>query len=229
MTARGEGGIRGRLRAAGAALTALALTAALAACSGGLSDDGEPLTPEQAQTLGQARFQLSTADEFGAEISVGADDATDHYVADVTVAHREHLAWGELERGPEGLAVSERIAFSPAAVITDPGSGWQAASGDYSALAVVFALVADRPENAELLRQSDARYLGRTDLDGTDADVYRMPSPDGEGGSSRLWLDGSGAALRLDDGGDGLVVTLGDPAGGDRPDGIAEMLGTDAE
>ncbi|WP_119696680.1 hypothetical protein [Microbacterium halotolerans] len=217
-------------RRASVLAASLAIAALLTGCASGLSEDGEPLDAEQAEALAQTRFQLSTTDEFGAEITVGAADDVDHYVVHATVSHDDGVAWGTLERGPEGLAVSEQIAFGSQTVAIDAGSGWQvsALEGQYAELAVVFSLVADRPENSELLRQSDARFLGVESSDDVEYEVYRLPSDDGAGATTRMWLN-EGRLGRLDDGGDEFVVAIKEAAGDERPEGLLEMLGAGAD
>ena len=197
-------------------------TLLLAGCAGGLSDEGKPLTAEQAEQLANARFQLSTLDEFVADISVGASDDTEHLVAHVTVDPDEHIAWGTLSRGPEQLAVDTDIVMSPAVYATSDGDAWreQQWSGEASALPIVFSLATDRPENASLLRQSDARFLGSED----DLDVFRLPTESGDGSAtSRLWLDGNRIS-RLDTTTGTMTIMIdrdADPA--PRPD-VADEL-----
>ncbi len=214
------------------AFAAVAALALLSGCSAGLSESGEPLTQVQAEQLAQARFALSTADTFTAEIRRGDPDDVDHEVADVTVDTVRHRAWGTRERGPADLAVSEEIAFSPDAVATRADGGqWQVVPVDAAAsgaFGVVFGLVADRPENSQLLQQSDARHLGRAEVDGDECDVYRLPTAEGAGDTStRLWLDETGAVRRLDTGDDALVVTIPHGDSVAPPPELDEMLGTD--
>ncbi len=210
-------------RAASVALSLVASVALLAGCAGGLSDEGEALTPEQAEQLANARFQLSTVHTFVAEISVGADDATDHLAARVTVDPENHVAWGTLSRGPEKLAVDTEIIMSPELYATGGEGAWQAQdwSGETATLPIVFSLSTDRPENASLLRQSDARYLGSED----DLDVFRLPTESGDGSStSRLWLDGNRIS-RLDTTTGALTIDVDRDADPDpRPDAVDELV-----
>ena len=222
------------LRRAGSWAAALALgSVLLAGCSSGLSDEGEALSIEQSENLAQARFQLGVQDAFGAEVSIGAADDTGHLDADLTVDTATHTAWGTLERGPQGLAVQEQVVLSAQGyAVLDSSNTWntypwgkQAPQG----LAVVFSLAADRPENAQLLRQSDARYLGSAKpgdgQDGKELDVYRLPTAEGtDDAHTRLWLDGT-ELRRLDDTDGGLVITIDQQASElPKPQGFDQVL-----
>lgn len=209
-------------RRAGSALALVAVAALVAGCAGGLSDDGEALTPEQAEQLANARFQLSTLDSFVAEIEVGADDDLDRLAARVTVDPAEHLAWGTLSRGPEKIAVDTEIIMSAELFATGGDGAWQPQqwSGAAASLPIVFSLTTDRPENASLLRQSDARFLGTED----ELDVFRLPTDAGDGSATaRLWLDGS-RIERLDTTTGALSVEIdreAEPA--PRPEAVDEL------
>lgn len=212
------------MRRVGAFVVALALVVLVSACSGGLSETGEPLTVEQSEQLAQARFQLSTVGEYVATVVVGADDDLNHFVADLTVDASDQVAWGTLSRGPEGLAVQERILLGPGGYAVEQSGVWNPspwATGGLSLLSLVFSLTADRPENAQLLRQSDAAYLGTQD----GLDVFRLPSAEGSAGGTRFWLR-EGELVRLDDGSDALSVTVDRDASTEpRPAEIDDVLG----
>jgi hypothetical protein len=80
--------------------------------------------------------------------------------------------------------------------------GWQsmgARRGDALATALVIALnlAADRPENAQLLRQNGAQWLGETDLDGT-AVTLMSAAPEGETQAVTYYVDPRGNLLRAD-------------------------------
>jgi|GEM_PF-1656177 len=206
---------------------------ALAGCRSGLSADGEPLTIAQSERLAAARFQLASNGPFVATVTTGATDDVARTSAQLTCDPSAHRAWGVYSRGPVGLEERVDIALGASAVaIRRSGEDWtpvaQPTPGILS-LGVLFSLTTDRPENAQLLRQSDARYLGSQELDGRTLDVYRMPSASTDGaagaagagspapsaagaapgGRSRLWLDGDGRIRRLDDGREnGLVATI---------------------
>lgn len=197
----------------------------LTGCQTGLSDTGEPLTVEQAEMLAQTCFQVASAGDVVLEISALPADDVSHLDLTITLDPVEHLAWGDMDRGPEGIAVTENVVFSPELFATDASGEWLTTSfdqGPSTALAVIFSLGADRPENAQLLRQSDARYLGVEEVDGEEMSVFRLPSVDGTStATTRMWLDADGGLRRLDAGDDEkLVIVLTDDQPQPRPAGL---------
>ncbi len=212
-----------RTLAAIVAVVATLLT--LTGCQQGtLSTTGEPLTVEQADLLAQTRFQVANRGEVVLEISALPDDDVSHLDLTVTLDPSEHLAWGTMERGPKGIAVTETVAFTPQLFATEESGSWRTVefdAGPNRGLAVVFALGIDRPENAQLLRQSAATYLGDVDVDGETQSVFRVPGDDGASGFTRLWLDSDGRLRRLDTGDDEtLVILLTDAEPQPKPDGV---------
>ncbi|WP_402839828.1 hypothetical protein [Microbacterium sp. GXS0129] len=194
-------------------------------CESGLSDVGEPLTIEQSELLAQTRFQIASRGTVVMDISVLPADDIDHLDLSVTVDFDDAVAWGVMMRGPESIAVSEEVAFTPETIATREGDRWQSVSfdnGAIRALAVVFALASDRPENALLLRQSGATYLGTVEVDGEQQSVFRVPSDDISSSSmTRLWLDDQGKLRRLDTGGDQqFVILMTDAQPQPRPIGL---------
>lgn len=194
------------LRRCATAALAVVLATTIAGCAPALSGSGEPLTIDQSETLAQVRFQQAAAGTAVFDITIGEVDDLDHLTASVTVDFESLLAWGSIERGPEGIAVTEEIAFSPELYVVDTGSGWQQGASPSPLLPIVFVLADDRPENAQLLRQSDARYLGTADDGGEALHVFRMPSAGDEPARTRMWLDEDGALRRMDAGDDTVLV-----------------------
>jgi hypothetical protein len=92
----------------------------------------------------------------------------------------------------------------PDAAPTAPGAArpLDPSGSTVDAVLVLLAnLGADRPENAQLLETSDAQWLRADEVDGAPVDVFAGPSdPDsGEGaGTTRFWIDRSGALLRFE-------------------------------
>ncbi|MGM1018231.1 MAG: hypothetical protein ACQEW8_11920 [Actinomycetota bacterium] len=179
---------------------------AVTGCGASLSEEGEPLTIEQSEALAQVRFQLASAGDGVLEVRIGADEDIERVVAEVTVDFSDGVAWGTLERGPEGIAVAETVAFSPELYLIESADGWQQSTYPSPFLSIVFALGADRPENASLLRQSDASYLGTSRDEGLDLQVFRVPSVEGEQARTRMWIDDDGAMRRVDAGDDDTLV-----------------------
>jgi hypothetical protein len=65
-------------------------------------------------------------------------------------------------------------------------------------LRLLLGLSSDRPENAVLLRQSDARWLRQDHVGGAVTDVIQGPSAGSAGSSLRYWVDSGGRLLRVE-------------------------------
>lgn len=103
---------------------------------------------------------------------------------------------------PAWLAV--RGTWNGAAPDTPPPDGWtlrdwQPGAELDTVLQLILQLAADRPENAQLLRQSGAAVL-RTDTVGTQpVTVYQgPPSQDGTGSHTRYWVAQDGSLPRFE-------------------------------
>ena len=101
----------------------------------------------------------------------------------------------------------KRLAFfaGPAQAGDPPPAGqWQlrpiqAPGGELdTALALLLGLGSDRPDNAQLLRQSDARWLRSDSVGGAPVDVYEGPGAAGGGPHLRYWVTGSGDLRRIE-------------------------------
>ncbi|WP_159621139.1 hypothetical protein [Ruania rhizosphaerae] len=191
----------------------------LGACSGGLDEEGQPLTIEQSEQLAAARFALGNGGVFTATVATGESDSIDRIATELTVDPVRLVAWGTLARGPSDMAVAEEVYLTETALAVMRDGRWQVQEQGQllEQLRIVFALVTDRPENAQLLRQSDARYLGTSDLDDVEMSVFLLPTLDGSDGVSRLWLDPDGSIGRLDSGDDRFVIRVGGRAPTDEP------------
>lgn len=214
-------------RVVAALAAAAAVIVVLTGCQSGLSETGEPLTIEQADTLAQTRFQLASRDQVVLDVSALPDDDVSHLELTVTLEPAANLAWGTMERGPADLAVTENVAFSHEFFSTEEGGSWRTVdfdAGPNRGLAVIFALGSDRPENAQLLRQSGTTYLGTTEVDGEELSVFKVPSEDAATTTfTRLWLDEDGALRRLDTGDDEkLVIWVTDQEPQPKPEGLEE-------
>jgi hypothetical protein len=173
-----------------------------------------PLTTEEAERLAVARF-LAYQDGsrvFHSEVvadgtAVSLDGRVD-YRSGVGIAvagsgeESAVLTWNgtTLVGWPSSAAAAEIPAQAP----PEPG-GARPLDPSSSAVDTVLLLVrglgADRPENAQLLQQSDAEWLRSDDLDGVRVDVIAGPSDadTGEhGGNTRYWIDERGALLRFE-------------------------------
>ncbi|XBH21530.1 hypothetical protein V5R04_15170 [Jonesiaceae bacterium BS-20] len=189
-------------RVAHGLLVAAVLMGSLASCSSELPAVGESLTIEQAETLAQARFRLAAQGPFTVEVSVGGQDDVNHLEAELTVDHQNLQAWGTVERGPQGLAITEQVVLTDQIYAVNVDGVWQTGELPTAALLVPFSMGADRPENAQILAQSDAQFLGSSKLDEQEVAVFRNVSESGQDSTTRLWVDEEGRLQRLDSGAD---------------------------
>lgn len=182
---------------------------------------GLPLTSGQAERLAVARFRNYSAGTMPVSISIpGATPA----LVDALVDFRKHVGFGSLTVSPAGgRAETIRIAWSfdkvayATPLVTDT-SQWQTRPmGDQpildTPLLIVLNLAADRPDNAQLLQQSSARWLGSGTEGGVAVDVLTGPAPAAPSQTStpatttaaattsartRYYVDASGQLLRFD-------------------------------
>ena len=205
-----------------------------------------PLTTEEAERLAVARFR--NYDDGVREVSFEVTDAGATYAVDGWVDWTQHLGYGVAAGGSESLL----LAWSPAALsshpwtvgepaplpvpgLADGAQDWISsdllpeASRLHAVLALVLTLGADRPDNALLLSQTDARWLRTDEVAGVPVDVITGPTADvaydpetstaaGDGSDAtiRYWVGEEGSILRLEarlgGGSEWTVVELGPAA-----------------
>jgi hypothetical protein len=221
-----------------AVVMALGLAVGIAACTPESTAPGAPggpvaLTGAQAERLAVARFRNFDAGtrEISAELASSAgvialtgwfdyENVTGY--ASVTVGDASAgLVWWTHD------VIATREVAVDSAVTPIPEDGWM--SGPLvpsstplaNALALAAGLGADRPENPQLLAQSDAAWLRSDEIDGTAVDVFLGPSsesataaPVAASERARYWVDASGLLLRFEfpqaTNGDPLVIDFGD-------------------
>ena len=194
---------------------ALAVMSACSATSSPAGDDSpRPLTGSQAERLALSRFN---AYQDGVRVVSGTvigDQA-------VTINGWLDTAQGRgyaIVRAPDALRpgafltkwtasqVSAQDFAGSTAPLPPPETGWQTATLDptestlAAAQALLLSLSSDRPDNAQLLAQSGAQWLGSGTVDGIAVDIMSGPvAADSAGGQSsfRYWVDDSGNLLRL--------------------------------
>jgi hypothetical protein len=216
-----RGSRRSRAVAAG---IVLGVTLALAACSPP-APSAQSLTAEQAERLAVVRFRNFDAGVRAIDIRIPASQA-----GELTVTgwfdYAAGVGYGAAasESGSLGLVwwntstIATREVAVDTAVLPSPADGWIAGDldPDSSQLAAVLTIVgslgADRPENPQLLRQSDAAWLRSDEIGGVDVDVFAGPSGDGESADGALdarthyWVDADGLLHRFE-------VRIGDATG----------------
>lgn len=172
--------------------------------------EGTGLTSAQAERLAVTRFRNFDA----------GTRAVDLLIPQSGVGEIQLTGWYDFEQGVGYGAVagggtvwwdSDTVAFrdTPSAEpgIPLPSDGWVSYPLDPSAnplataLALVGSLGADRPENPQLLAQSDAVWLRTDTVGSTGVDVFVGPSADGattlaaSDERARYWVDDIGTLL----------------------------------
>ena len=198
---------------------ALLLALGLAACAP--ADDPEPtptaLTGEQSERLAIARFRNFDAGVRAIEARIPSTSGDLIVSGWFDYANVAGYAGVTVDEVPSGLVwwnhdlVATRDVPVDEAPLPRPEDGWVSAGLDPSstplanALALVASLGADRPENPQLLAQSDAAWIRADEIGGTAVDVFLGPSGDAatsaplpETQRARYWIDATGLLLRFE-------------------------------
>ncbi|HEY4376264.1 MAG TPA: hypothetical protein VGM93_03865 [Acidimicrobiales bacterium] len=225
------------------ALTVLALVLAFALVTAGCTSHGgtgharprssgpRPLTAGEADGLALMRSMNERAGTRSITIRLPGRPGL---VIRGWVDFAHHVGYGTVSPGSADAAADELISWNlqvvglqpwhrTTAPLPMPRQGWQAAplspttSVRDDVLAVVLNLAASRPDNADLLRQSDARWLRRAHVGSSPVDVVAGPSSDAPGtrddaatrnrrGNVRYWVAAGGELRRVQirDGSTGL-------------------------
>ncbi|MGW0517658.1 hypothetical protein [Crossiella sp. NPDC003009] len=181
-------------------------------------EDGRPrsLSGAEAERLALVRFinyesrtaavRAAVPSTSGIVVLDGRIDFVSHlgYAAMRTEGRNDSASAGLLQWSPEVLAF--RAGAGQLAVDPVPGNGWQvrpmqrAGNELDTALTLLVDLAADRPDNAELLRQSSARWLRADRVGEVAVDVFEGPLEPGKDANGRLryWVGGDGRLHRLE-------------------------------
>jgi len=204
------------LRALGTAVVALLL---LAGCAPSAPAEVSPqaLTSEQSERLAVARFRNFDAGVRTVDATLPSTSGDVRLEGFFDFATGVGYATVSVDEVASGLVwwTHETIAIRSAAVeglpLPLPEDGWESGALDPSSttlansVALIASLGSDRPENPQLLAQSDAAWL-RTDAVGeVDVDVFAGPSADSVATASSdistravYWVDATGLLLRFE-------------------------------
>lgn len=200
-------------------LAAAAVLLTLVGCAPTAPADEQPkaLTSEQAERLAVTRFRnfdagvrtiAATLPSDSGELHLDGwfDYATGVGYAAVTV---DDVASGLVWWTHETIAI--RSAAADGAPLPLPDDGWESGPLDPSStnltnsVALIASLGSDRPENPQLLTQSDAAWLRADEVGEVAVDVFAGPSSDSVAtasadltGRALYWVDATGILLRFE-------------------------------
>ncbi|CCH31845.1 hypothetical protein ABZ816_25910 [Actinosynnema sp. NPDC047251] len=208
-------------------LTTVATALLLAGCAGqdaptAPTDNPRPLTADEAERISLARFANY---QRGRGVITGVIPHAGHeFHLTARVDWRDHRGYGTVHTAkPTGERQDFLLQWTPQAVAVIPGwsgglpdqppdtADWRPRPLDArhnpidAALLMTLNLALDRPENAQLLAQSDARWLRSEHVGDTDLMVVSGPSPASSRATSdaapqgriRYWINGEGTMRRL--------------------------------
>ncbi len=200
-----------------AAVAAVAVTAFLLGGADSGSDGPRALTSDEANRLALTRFRNYEAR--GRAVTLTVPGTAGGLTVTASVDYRGRLGYGVVrgtgrDTSSDGLiawtATSVSVhpmAHAPAhAPASPPRSGWygrplrSSGSSLDSSLAIALNLGADRPDNAELLPQNGAAWVGSDRVRGHRVDVMTGPSSRdraGTAGSVRYWIGSDGTMYRV--------------------------------
>ena len=202
------------MRRARVAIAAALVVLSLTACAGDPVDEAPTgLTSEQAERLAVTRFRNFDAGVRTIEVTVPTTE-----VGEISLSgwfdFAQGVGYASVKNGGTVWWSADTVAFrdvpSPEAELPLPPDQWVSYPLDPSSnpLAAALALVAelgfDRPDNPQLLAQSDAALLRPDTVDGVDVDVFIGPSSSAAAESSatdtraRYWIDDTGLMLRFE-------------------------------
>jgi len=224
-----------------AVAAALLVGLTLGGCASNTPGDAEPqvtgLSTEQAERLAVTRFRNFDAGVREVTVTVKGSD-TGEIVVDGWYDYATHTGYGQATAAgadagliwwsADTIATRDGATGDDTAPLPLPDDGWQSGALDPSStnlansLTLVTTLGSDRPENPQLLAQSDAVFLKKDTVAGTPVEVFIGPSADGTAESSaaptdvstraRYWVDSTGTLLKfespLGDGSTGATATI---------------------
>lgn len=207
------------------AIAAALVLLALSACAPSSVEPDQPagLTSEQAERLAVTRFRNFDAGVRAITIAVpttevGAIELTGWF------DYTQGVGYGAIAGGGTVWWSADTVAFrdvmGAGAELPLPADQWvvyplDATSNPLAAaLALVAELGADRPDNPQLLAQSDAAFIRDDEVSDTAVEVFAGPSASASTESSdisiraRYWLDDTGLMLRFESPKGAAVTTV---------------------
>jgi hypothetical protein len=200
--------LRPRWVAAGIGIAAVGVVAFLVLGSGSSPTGPRALTSDEVNRLAITRFRNYQAG--GRAVTITVPNTGGGLVITGSVDYRAKLGYGVVhgtgrDTSSDGLIQwsADTVRVHPMAITPTeapeppPGSNWYdralqtSGSSLDSSLAIALGLGNDRPDNAQLLPQNGAAWIGQDQLDGHQVDVMTGPSAPGKpgtAGSVRYWI-----------------------------------------
>ncbi|HEX6356706.1 MAG TPA: hypothetical protein VF106_27415 [Actinophytocola sp.] len=175
------------------------------------------LTSDEVNRLAITRFRNYETE--GRAVTITVPSTAGELVITGSVDYRAKIGYGVVhgtgrDSSSDGLIQwnNATVFFHPMdaapaeAPASPPGPNWHrrslqtTGSSLDSSLLIVLSLGSDRPDNAELLPQNGAAWVGHDQVDGRQVDVMTGPGARGKPGSAgnvRYWIDSEGTMYRV--------------------------------
>jgi hypothetical protein len=175
------------------------------------------LTSDEVNRLAITRFRNYEAG--GRAVKITVPTTAGGLVITGSVDYRTHLGYGVVHGTGRDTSGNGLIQWSTTSVYvhpmanapteapaSPPGSGWHrrplrtSGSSLDSSLLIALNLGSDRPDNAELLPQNGAAWVGQEQVGGHRVDVMSGPAARGKpdtAGNVRYWIDSDGTMHRV--------------------------------
>ncbi|MFB7272686.1 hypothetical protein [Streptomyces sp. NPDC056244] len=206
-------------------MTAAATTAFVLLGNSGGPTAPRALTPDEVNRLAITRFLNYQAG--GRAVTINVPNAAGGLVVTGSIDYRSHTGYGVVRGTGRDTSSDGLIRWTATTVLvhpmTDPPAAAPApppASGWYSrplrtsgmaldsSLAIALSLGSDRPDNAALLPQSGAAWVGQDDVHGHRTDIMNGPDAGGKAGTEarteastsqtvRYWIGSDGTMYRV--------------------------------
>src|SRR2546423_564863 len=205
---------------------AVAVTGILIATGGsGDSSGHRTLTSDEANRLALTRFRNYEAG--GRAVTITVPTTAGGLVVVGSIDYRAKRGYGVVHGAGRDTSSDGLIEWTATSVLVDPmpdapatapasppTTGWvsrplqQAGNSLDSSLAIALSLGDDRPDNAQLLPQNGAAWVGRDRVAGRDVDVMSGPAAvrrapggaPGPAGTVRYWVGSDGTMYRVEAG-----------------------------
>lgn len=209
--------LRPRWVAVATGIIAIATVAVVVARGGSGPPGPRALTPDEANRLAITRFRNYQAG--GRSVTISVPGAAGDLVISGAIDYRAKLGYGAVhgtgrDSSSDGLiewsagnVVIHPMANAPAdPPASPPTTGWygrplnNVGSALDSSLAIALDLGSDRPDNAQLLPQNGAAWIGQDQVDGYPVDAMTGPSIPGRpdtAGTVCYWIGADGTMYRV--------------------------------